>query len=71
MVDTDFWVPQEKAHRLITMYSPEDLFDPMKPGLNKAGDVITGPYLARPKMLSGGGGLVSTVADYSAFAHDH
>ena len=67
MVDTDFWVPQEKAHRLITMYSPEDLFDPMKPGLNKADDVITGPYRARPKMLSGGGGLVSTVADYSAF----
>jgi CubicO group peptidase (beta-lactamase class C family) len=49
------------------MYSPEDLFDPMKPGLNKADDVITGPYRARPKMLSGGGGLVSTVADYSAF----
>ena len=67
MMDTDFWVPQEKAHRLITMYSPEDLFDPMKPGLNKADDVITGPYRARPKMLSGGGGLVSTVADYSAF----
>ena len=67
MVDTDFWVPEEKAHRLITMYSPQDLFDPMKPGLNEAGDVITGPYTAKPTMLSGGGGLVSTVADYSAF----
>ena len=65
MVDTDFWVPEEKADRLITLYSPQDLFDPMKPGLHKAGDVITGPYTAKPIMLSGGGGLVSTVADYS------
>ena len=67
MVDTDFWVPEEKADRLITLYSPQDLLDPMKPGLHKAGDVITGSYTAKPTMLSGGGGLVSTVADYSAF----
>lgn len=67
MVDTDFWVPEDKAERFTTMYAPEDLFDPMKPGLNKADDSHAGQYNTRRALLSGGGGLVSTVADYSAF----
>ena len=67
MVDTDFWVPPEKADRFITMYAPQDLFDPMKPGLNKADDPIEGQYNQPRVLKSGGGGLVSTVADYLRF----
>ncbi len=67
MVDTDFWVPEEKADRFITMYAPVDLLDPMKPGLVKADDPRTGTYNSPRTLQSGGGGLVSTVADYMAF----
>ncbi len=67
MIDTDFRVPEEKADRFITMYAPEDLLDPMQPGLVKADDPRTGTYNTPRTLLSGGGGLVSTVADYMAF----
>ena len=67
MPDTDFWVPPEKASRFITQYSPTDLFDPMKPGLVKVDDPVTGQYNKKRALLSGGGGLVSTVADYVKF----
>ncbi len=67
MVDTDFWVPPEKADRFITMYAPVDLLDPMKPGMVKADDPVSGQYNQRRKLLSGGGGLVSTIADYMTF----
>ncbi|RMG75945.1 MAG: class A beta-lactamase-related serine hydrolase, partial [Bacteroidetes bacterium] len=67
MVDTDFWVPPEKQDRFVTMYAPTDLFDPMKPGLVKADDPREGVYNQPRTLLSGGGGLVSTVADYLAF----
>jgi CubicO group peptidase (beta-lactamase class C family) len=66
MVDTGFWVPPEKADRFITMYAPTDFFDPMKGGLVKA-DGPDGQYGKPRPMLSGGGGLVSTVSDYLAF----
>ena len=67
MVDTDFWVPPEKANRFTTMYAPVDLLDPMKPGLNKADDARSGQYNTKRAFLSGGGGLVSTMSDYMAF----
>jgi CubicO group peptidase (beta-lactamase class C family) len=67
MVDTDFWVPPEKADRFITQYAPEDLFDAMKPGLVKVDDPIEGSYNKPRALLSGGGGLVSTVSDYLSF----
>ncbi len=67
MTDTDFWVPPEKAERFITMYAPEDLLDPMKPGMVKADDPLTGQYNNPRKLLSGGGGLVSTMSDYMNF----
>ncbi|MCP5181489.1 MAG: beta-lactamase family protein [Pseudomonadales bacterium] len=67
MVDTAFHVSPEKVDRLVTMYAPTDLFNPMKPGLVKAEDPATGPYSRPRRFLSGGGGLVSTVADYLAF----
>ena len=67
MVDTDFWVPPEKAERFITMYAPLDLLDPMKPGMAKADDPIEGIYNKPRALLSGGGGLVSTISDYMNF----
>ena len=67
MVDTDFWVPPEKRDRFVTMYAPEDLFDPMKGGLTKADDPQDGAYTRQRNLKSGGGGLVSTVGDYLSF----
>lgn len=67
MPDTDFWVPPEKVDRFITQYAPTDLFDPMKPGLVKADDPVAGQYNKKRALLSGGGGLVSTVSDYVKF----
>ena len=67
MPDTGFWVPPEKTERFITQYAPTDFFDPMKPGLVKADDPVNGQYNTLRPLLSGGGGLVSTVADYVNF----
>lgn len=67
MADTDFWVPPEKQERFTTMYAPVDLFEPMKGGLVKADDPHTGSYSQPRNLLSGGGGLVSTVSDYLTF----
>ena len=67
MVDTDFWVPPEKAHRLAGNYVPVDPMDPMKPGINAAPDVMLGAATERSAFLSGGGGLLSTLADYTRF----
>jgi CubicO group peptidase (beta-lactamase class C family) len=67
MPDTGFHVPPEKQDRFTTMYAPVDLFAPMKGGLVKADDPREGGY-SRPKAFkSGGGGLVSTAADYVTF----
>jgi CubicO group peptidase (beta-lactamase class C family) len=67
MKDTDFWVPPEKQERFTTMYAPVDLFAPLKGGLVKADDPREGSYSQPKKLLSGGGGLVSTVSDYLSF----
>ncbi|THF83565.1 beta-lactamase family protein [Deinococcus sp. KSM4-11] len=61
MVDTDFFVPAAKAGRFMPCYAltPQGrvLYDPR----------ATSPYLAPPHFVSGGGGLVSTAADYLRF----
>ena len=67
MKDTGFWVEESKMDRFISIYAPTDIFDPMKPGLVQAEDKMNGPYARKPKFLSGGGGLVSTVSDYLSF----
>lgn len=62
MVDSGFWLPREKLDRLVTMYAPLE-----GGGLQPA----EGPEVdrtARPPALSGGGGLLSTAADYLHFA---
>jgi len=67
MTDTDFWVPEDKLQRLTTLYAPADLLDPMKPGLHVFDSPQASTVSTPPKLLSGGGGLVSTVSDYSSF----
>ena len=62
MVDTDFQVRPDQAHRLAACYAAAQngdasLYD--APG--------TSPFLAPPRFVSGGGGLVSTAADYLRF----
>ena len=61
MDDTDFFVPPEKAGRLAACYA----LGPK--GVVLQDDAAKSPYLAPPKFYSGGGGLVSTAADYLKF----
>jgi CubicO group peptidase (beta-lactamase class C family) len=62
MTDTGFWAGQAGAGRLAALYVPG-------PG-NRAvrHDALGAIGRRRPRFLSGGGGLVSTAADYHRFA---
>ncbi|RPI87086.1 MAG: class A beta-lactamase-related serine hydrolase [Chloroflexi bacterium] len=73
MVDTGFYVPEEKLDRLAALYTPV-------PGIGLVdaasvpGDPTQFPFglwtdkSSKPAFLSGGGGLVSTAADFLRFA---
>ena len=62
MVDTSFWVEPERAERLAALYTPD-------PATGRAVrlDAFGAAALHEPTFLSGGGGLVSTAADYARF----
>lgn len=62
MTDTAFWVDEPDAHRLAALYAPETHSRRAVPHtrMGKAA-------LRKPDCLSGGGGLVSTAADYHRF----
>ncbi|MEU5786847.1 serine hydrolase domain-containing protein [Micromonospora purpureochromogenes] len=62
MTDTRWWVDEPDAKRLGALYTPH-------PGTGQAVrvDRIGAAALNRPDCLSGGGGLVSTAADYHRF----
>ncbi len=62
LVDTDFYVPESKHARLAANYAPDG-----KGGLVEIDDPTTSRYLRPRSVNSGGGGLVSTVADYARF----
>ena len=62
MVDTDFYVPEAKHDRLATNY----IFD-RNGALMVYDDAVGSRFLAPRSMASGGGGLVSTAADYLRF----
>ena len=69
MVDTAFHVPQEKASRFCACYAVGTLGSKVvseRPILQD--DPRTSPYLKPPSFISGGGGLVSTAADYLRFS---
>ena len=73
MSDTDFFVPNEKVRRFAACYSA----DPpgrlafhateRKGALTLQDDPTTSSYLSPPSLVSGGGGLCSTTADYLTF----
>jgi CubicO group peptidase (beta-lactamase class C family) len=67
MVDTGFHVPKENHHRLTTLYSPIDLRNPLTPGLKPCPDILIGSVLSPKNFQSGGGGLVTTIGDYTTF----
>lgn len=62
MPDTSFWVEPERADRLAALYA----YDPAGRQAVRF-DAFGAAALAPPRMLSGGGGLVSTAADYERF----
>jgi CubicO group peptidase (beta-lactamase class C family) len=62
MVDTDFSVPPAKASRFAACYSAMP-----DARMQLQDDPQTSAYLRPPTFVSGGGGLVSTVADYLRF----
>ena len=61
MNDTDFFVPKDKAHRFAACYSAE------KGGITLQDDPADSSFLSPPSLISGGGGLCSTAADYLTF----
>ncbi len=63
MVDTDFYVPKEKANRLTALYGHTE--GPAELKLLEA--PADSPRFNKPAFLSGGGGLVSTLEDYARF----
>ena len=64
MVDTAFFVPEEKMDRFVTCY--ERIDGELTPWLGM--NLACGVYDRDPAFESGGAGLVSTLEDYSHFA---
>ncbi len=64
MVDTGFHVREDQRGRLGACYNATP-----QGGLKLQDDPQTSTYLQPPSFLSGGGGLVSTAADYLRFAN--
>ena len=62
MLDTDFYVPAAKAHRFADCYLAT-----AEGGMKLVDSVAKSPYMRAPGFVSGGGGLVSTSADYARF----
>lgn len=62
MKDTGFSVPAGKAERFAAIYR-SDGDGTLTPSEKQA----SSPYFAKPKLLSGGGGMVSTTRDYMRF----
>ncbi|HEY3289310.1 MAG TPA: serine hydrolase domain-containing protein [Anaerolineae bacterium] len=75
MVDTDFYVPQDKRARLATVYGPENKNFPLPPTPEELAGPIgvvnamktNGSFDEPTNTPSGGGGLVSSTNDYLTF----
>ena len=74
MVDTGFWVDDDRAERLAANYAvpalspfglPEGAEGDARVVIDDGGD--GSPNRSKPEFLSGGGGLVSTIGDYHRF----
>jgi CubicO group peptidase (beta-lactamase class C family) len=62
MVDTGFFIDEDELPRLAALHEVDD--EGKVSGVDQSG---WDPYLAAPSYPSGGGGLVSTMADYLSF----
>ncbi len=62
MADTGFFVPPDKVHRFAACYASDG-----NGGCILQDDPATSPFLEPLPFVSGGGGLVSTAADYLVF----
>lgn len=62
MVDTGFHVTPSNAHRLAACYAADG-----KGGMTLQDSPATSSFLKPPSLVSGGGGLCSTAADYLTF----
>jgi CubicO group peptidase (beta-lactamase class C family) len=62
MNDTDFFVPPQQAHRLAACYAADG-----RGGVTLYDDPAASCFLSPPSLISGGGGLCSTAADYLSF----
>ena len=66
MQDTFFTVPPDKQSRLAALYIGS-IKEPLRPGLRRADNLPhEGAYLQPVPFLGGGGGLVTSLADYTA-----
>lgn len=66
MEDTFFAVPPDKHGRLAALYIGS-IKEPLRPGLRRADNLpYEGAYLKSRPFLGGGGGLVTSLADYTA-----
>ncbi len=63
MTETGFWVAPDRRERLAELYMPH----PATGKLTPVPELL--PIDQQPTMLSGGGGLCGTAADYLRFAH--
>ncbi|CAN7642944.1 serine hydrolase [Phenylobacterium sp. LjRoot225] len=68
MVDTGFFVREDQQPRFAACYEATPPNGSEWGGMRLQDDPRTSPFLAPPRLLSGGGGLVSTAADYLRFA---
>lgn len=64
MSDTDFWVPEAKRGRMASLY----MVDPKARAIVPAEGFMVLPVDRMPTAPNGGGGLVSTLHDYTRFA---
>ena len=63
MVDTGFYVPDDKLDRFAQLYTPAQEGD----GVEPAPQFFSRNFVNNPTYFSGGGGMVSTAADYLRF----
>ena len=69
MKDTGFYVPPEKINRFARLYGPAPSggLKPIDAAEGGSGYTSETSFITQPKFLSGGGGLVSTAADFMRF----
>ena len=69
MNDTGFYVPPEKIDRFSRLYgpAPNGGLETIVAAEGGSGNISETSFVTQPKFLSGGGGLVSTAADFMRF----